>query len=47
MFQAVDVLRAERIGHGYRTLEDRELYQRLLDQNMHFEVNTTTSGDIL
>uniref|UniRef100_A0A8C6PI45 Adenosine deaminase n=1 Tax=Nothobranchius furzeri TaxID=105023 RepID=A0A8C6PI45_NOTFU len=36
--EAVDVLKAERIGHGYRTLEDQEMYKRLLDQNMHFEV---------
>uniref|UniRef100_A0A1A8IZV4 Adenosine deaminase n=1 Tax=Nothobranchius kuhntae TaxID=321403 RepID=A0A1A8IZV4_NOTKU len=35
--EAVDVLKAERIGHGYRTLEDQEMYKRLLDQNMHFE----------
>uniref|UniRef100_A0A1A7XC25 Adenosine deaminase n=1 Tax=Iconisemion striatum TaxID=60296 RepID=A0A1A7XC25_9TELE len=36
--EAVDVLKAERVGHGYRTLEDQELYKRLLDQNMHFEM---------
>lgn len=38
MFQAVEVLKAERVGHGYRTLEDPDLYRQLLDQNMHFEV---------
>lgn len=32
------MLRAERIGHGYRTLEDQDLYKKLLDQDMHFEV---------
>lgn len=31
-------LKAERIGHGYRTLEDRTLYEQLLKKNMHFEV---------
>ncbi|KAF7653628.1 hypothetical protein LDENG_00080740 [Lucifuga dentata] len=36
--EAVDVLKAERIGHGYRTLEDQALYKKLLAQNMHFEV---------
>ncbi|XP_064160380.1 adenosine deaminase-like isoform X1 [Anguilla rostrata] len=36
--EAVEVLKAERIGHGYRTLEDRTLYEQLLKKNMHFEV---------
>ncbi|XP_054636547.1 adenosine deaminase isoform X2 [Dunckerocampus dactyliophorus] len=36
--EAVDVLKAERVGHGYRTLEDQELYKQLLAQNMHFEL---------
>ncbi|TNM86640.1 hypothetical protein fugu_006870 [Takifugu bimaculatus] len=36
--EAVEVLKAERVGHGYRTLEDQSLYRKLLDQNMHFEV---------
>ncbi|XP_074538484.1 adenosine deaminase [Halichoeres trimaculatus] len=36
--EAVEVLKAERVGHGYRTLEDRDLYHKLLAQNMHFEV---------
>lgn len=38
LFQAVEVLKAERVGHGYRTLEDQSLYRKLLAQNMHFEV---------
>uniref|UniRef100_A0A3Q4BEH4 Adenosine deaminase n=1 Tax=Mola mola TaxID=94237 RepID=A0A3Q4BEH4_MOLML len=36
--EAVEVLKAERVGHGYRTLEDQALYRKLLAQNMHFEV---------
>ncbi|KAK2897177.1 adenosine deaminase isoform X1 [Channa argus] len=36
--EAVEVLKAERIGHGYRTLEDPALYKELLAKKMHFEV---------
>ncbi|KAK6303308.1 hypothetical protein J4Q44_G00257620 [Coregonus suidteri] len=36
--EAVEVLKAERVGHGYNTLEDQVLYKQLLEQNMHFEV---------
>ncbi|XP_073679917.1 adenosine deaminase-like [Garra rufa] len=36
--EAVEVLKAERIGHGYHTLEDQALYKQLLKQNMHFEM---------
>ncbi|TKS76609.1 Adenosine deaminase [Collichthys lucidus] len=36
--EAVEVLKAERVGHGYRILEDQVLYKKLLAQNMHFEV---------
>ncbi|KAG2461899.1 ADA deaminase, partial [Polypterus senegalus] len=35
--KAVEVLKAERIGHGYHTIEDDLLYKELLKQNMHFE----------
>ncbi|XP_063319438.1 adenosine deaminase [Pelmatolapia mariae] len=35
--EAVEVLKAERVGHGYSTLEDKDLYKKLLAQNMHFE----------
>ncbi|XP_061591148.1 adenosine deaminase [Cololabis saira] len=41
--EAVEVLKAERIGHGYRTLEDQALYKKLLAQNMHFEVCPVSS----
>ncbi|XP_053704810.1 adenosine deaminase [Synchiropus splendidus] len=36
--EAVEVLKAERVGHGYRTVEDPELYRQLLHREMHFEV---------
>uniref|UniRef100_A0A8C8RLI3 Adenosine deaminase n=1 Tax=Pelusios castaneus TaxID=367368 RepID=A0A8C8RLI3_9SAUR len=35
--EAVDILKAERIGHGYRVLKDPALYAELLQRNMHFE----------
>ncbi|CAL9703146.1 unnamed protein product [Knipowitschia caucasica] len=41
--EAVEVLKAERIGHGYRTLEDPTLYKQLLQQNMHFEMCPVSS----
>nr|XP_006009154.1 PREDICTED: adenosine deaminase-like [Latimeria chalumnae] len=34
---AIELLKAERIGHGYRTLEDQELYKELLKKKIHFE----------
>uniref|UniRef100_A0A3Q3L4N0 Adenosine deaminase n=1 Tax=Mastacembelus armatus TaxID=205130 RepID=A0A3Q3L4N0_9TELE len=42
--EAVEVLKAERIGHGYRTLDDQALYKKLLDQKMHFEVCPISSS---
>ncbi|VTJ88451.1 Hypothetical predicted protein [Marmota monax] len=36
--EAVDTLKTERLGHGYHTLEDEALYNRLRQENMHFEV---------
>ncbi|XP_064410480.1 adenosine deaminase-like isoform X2 [Latimeria chalumnae] len=36
--EAIELLKAERIGHGYRTLEDQELYKELLKKKIHFEV---------
>ncbi|NXP39780.1 ADA deaminase, partial [Leiothrix lutea] len=38
--QAVYVLKAERVGHGYHVVEDPELYKELLKIKMHFEVRT-------
>ncbi|KAM8947041.1 adenosine deaminase-like [Pelodytes ibericus] len=36
--EAVELLKAERIGHGYHTLQDPGLYKHLLETNMHFEM---------
>ena len=36
--EAVDEMCAERIGHGYHTTQDMELYHRLLRENIHFEM---------
>ena len=41
--QALDVLRAERIGHGYAVLRDSALYARCLRDKVHFEVCPTSS----
>ncbi|XP_051516944.1 adenosine deaminase-like isoform X1 [Myxocyprinus asiaticus] len=41
--EAVDVLKAERIGHGYHTFEDEALYKRLLKEDMHFEMCPVSS----
>ncbi|XP_015685257.1 adenosine deaminase [Protobothrops mucrosquamatus] len=36
--EAVNILKTERIGHGYHIFEDEQLYKRLLKQNIHFEL---------
>ncbi|XP_075032499.1 adenosine deaminase-like isoform X2 [Mixophyes fleayi] len=36
--EAVELLKAERIGHGYHTVQDPVLYDRLLKMDMHFEM---------
>ena len=43
MLKALDVLGAERIGHGYRVLEDETIYRRCLQQRVHFECCPTSS----
>uniref|UniRef100_A0A3B5MB54 Adenosine deaminase n=1 Tax=Xiphophorus couchianus TaxID=32473 RepID=A0A3B5MB54_9TELE len=42
-YEAVEVLKAERVGHGYNTLQDPALYRKLLEQNMHFEMCPVSS----
>jgi len=39
LFKALDVLHAERIGHGYHVLEDEALYRRIIDERIHVEVS--------
>ncbi|XP_067302235.1 adenosine deaminase [Pseudorasbora parva] len=41
--EAVEVLKAERIGHGYHTIDDPALYKKLLQENMHFEMCPVSS----
>ncbi|KAK3878998.1 hypothetical protein Pcinc_016405 [Petrolisthes cinctipes] len=36
--EAVEMLGAERIGHGYRVIEDEDVYQMCLREDIHFEV---------
>uniref|UniRef100_A0A2D4NAP8 Adenosine deaminase n=1 Tax=Micrurus spixii TaxID=129469 RepID=A0A2D4NAP8_9SAUR len=36
--EAVNILKAERIGHGYHVFEDEQLYKQLLEKNIHFEL---------
>ncbi|KAL4666823.1 hypothetical protein H8959_005512 [Pygathrix nigripes] len=36
--EAVDILKIERLGHGYHTLEDQALYDRLRQENMHLAI---------
>ena len=37
--KALNILHAERIGHGYHVLEDEMLYRRIIDENIHLEVS--------
>lgn len=41
--QALDIMHADRIGHGYHVLEDAALYARCLKQRVHFETCPTSS----
>jgi len=41
--QALSKLHAQRIGHGYRVLEDEALYAKCLEDQVHFEVCPTSS----
>ncbi|KAK6629944.1 hypothetical protein RUM43_003765 [Polyplax serrata] len=35
--RAIEIYHAERIGHGYRVLEDEKVYKACLARNIHFE----------
>ncbi|CAL4124229.1 unnamed protein product, partial [Meganyctiphanes norvegica] len=35
---ALDELHVERIGHGYRVIEDEDLFKRCIESGIHFEV---------
>lgn len=34
---ALDVLHAERIGHGYRIIHDKDVYDRVKNEKIHLE----------
>ena len=36
--QAIFLLHANRIGHGYHVLQDPELYKLVIEQQIHLEV---------
>ena len=39
----IDLLKAERIGHGVRSIEDIQLIEILVDRNIHLEVCPTSN----
>jgi adenosine deaminase len=41
--EALDVLHAQRIGHGYHLVEDKDLYQRFRDEDIPLECCITSS----
>ncbi|XP_033640395.1 adenosine deaminase-like isoform X1 [Asterias rubens] len=41
--EAIEVLHAERIGHGYHCLDDENVYQMVKDKNIHIEACPTSS----
>jgi adenosine deaminase len=41
--QAIEEFGAERIGHGYRVLEDEAIYKLAREKNVHFEACLTSS----
>jgi len=43
VMKAIDILKAERIGHGYRVLENEESYKYCLEKKIHFECCPTSS----
>ena len=43
VWKALSILGAERIGHGYRVLEDEKIYRHCLEHKVHFECCPTSS----
>ncbi|KAH8855328.1 Adenosine deaminase [Schistosoma japonicum] len=43
VYEAVNILHAERIGHGYHILDDEKAYKSLLQAGVHFEVCPSSS----
>ncbi|XP_022088733.1 adenosine deaminase-like isoform X2 [Acanthaster planci] len=41
--EAIELLKAERIGHGYHVLQDDSIYQMIKDSDVHLEVCPTSS----
>lgn len=40
--KALDDLKVDRIGHGYRLLEDEALYEKIVKSGVHFEISPST-----
>jgi adenosine deaminase len=36
-------MHAERIGHGYRVLQDKSIYEDVIKRGVHFEASPTSS----
>ena len=43
--EALDILHAERIGHGYHVIQDAELYRRTVKERIHLEVRKTNCNE--
>ena len=46
VWQAVHVLKANRIRRGYRILEDEKLYKQAIELGVHFEGSPSTAATI-
>jgi len=45
-FKAVNLLKAERIGHGYRIVQNEQLYRECISKGIHFECCPTVQNFI-
>ena len=43
--EALDILHAERIGHGYHVIQDAELYRRTVKERIHLEVRKSNCNE--